>query len=135
MSTATKNAEKDTKREIVLAIYKKHKDKEAHMPYREFRAAVVNDIVKQTGVENPGTLGMYFAWARREVLGRPAKQYNRSATRSANGAAKKSASENHNITRAVAQAAAARNAKAKKAKAAKTAKKSKAKSKAKKARK
>lgn len=72
-----KNNTKTKKADAAFAIFASHLPKRETMKKREFRAMVVEDMAKQLGITNKGTLGMYFAWSDQVITGRKAKVYSR----------------------------------------------------------
>ena len=75
---------KEKKMTLATEIYQKHLPKKDKMTKREFRALVVEDFKKHLGLENPGTIGMYYSIVDKRVTGRAFKTYNRVAERKPN---------------------------------------------------
>ena len=74
MSTSEKKTKKSV---LALNAYNKFIDRKDSLPKREFRALVVEEIKATLNIDNPGTVGMYFSWAEKQITGRPAKVYSR----------------------------------------------------------
>lgn len=76
MSTPKKPA-KTKKTVLALAAYNKFLPKKDSLAKREFRKLVTEEMKKTMDIENPGTVGMYFSWAEKQITGRPTKVYSR----------------------------------------------------------
>jgi hypothetical protein len=72
--------------EIYTKLRTKHEAKlnDGKMTKREFRAEVVEALKKALGIDNNGTVGMYYSIADKRVTGRSFKSYNRVAERKPN---------------------------------------------------
>ncbi len=74
MSSTEKKVKKST---LALNAYAKFMDQKDELPKREFRKLVVEEMRATMGINNPGTEGMYFSWAEKQLTGRPTKVYSR----------------------------------------------------------
>jgi hypothetical protein len=71
------SSQKSKKSDQAFAIFKKHMHLRDSMKPRAFRTLVVEEMSKELGVTNKGTLGMYFAWSQQVVGGKPRTVYSR----------------------------------------------------------
>lgn len=112
------STEKKTKKSVLaLAAYSKFLDQKDALPKREFRKLVVEEMKSTMGIDNAGTVGMYFSWAEKQITGRPAKVYSRGdGARARKGAAAdaKTTAELNALSNAFAAAAAPKKATKKK---------------------
>jgi hypothetical protein len=82
--TESKADRKEKKMTQAVEIYQKLLPKKEKLSKRDFRALVVEEFRKKLGLENSGTIGMYFSIADKRVTGRDFKSYNRVAERKPN---------------------------------------------------
>jgi hypothetical protein len=75
---------KEKKMTQAMEIYQANIAKKDTMTKREFRALIVEQFKQKLGLENAGTIGMYYSIVDARITGRKFKSYNRVAERKPN---------------------------------------------------